>query len=103
MRAASPGFTLIEVIVALAIAAVGLGALLAAVSQGLGNATAADRFIEGTRRAQNRLALVGTVQPLVPGERSGDDGDGYAWDVQIAQPTIHRPVAGSTEIGRAHV
>ena len=46
------GFTLIEVLVALAIAALGLGALMAAAGTGLGNATLADQYIEATRRAQ---------------------------------------------------
>lgn len=83
------GFTLLEVLVALAIAALGLGALLAAVATGIGNAGLADKYVEATRRAQSRLASVGVTAPLAPGEQSGDDGDGFAWRVQISQPVAH--------------
>jgi general secretion pathway protein I len=87
--ARSSGFTLFEVVVALAIAAMGLGALMAATSQGLGNAQLADRYIEATRRAQSRLAELGKATLLVPGVQSGDDGGGFSWRVRIAPPATH--------------
>ncbi len=86
------GFTLIEVLVALAIAALGLGALMAAAGQGLGNVAAADRFIDATRRAQSRLAIAEVAPAPGPGEASGDDGGGYVWRVTI-QPVATQPQA----------
>jgi general secretion pathway protein I len=79
---AASGFTLIEVLVALAIAALGLGALMAAASQGLSNLRTADNYIEATRRAQSRLATVGTELAVKEGDWSGDDGGGYSWRIQ---------------------
>jgi general secretion pathway protein I len=90
---ADSGFTLIEVIVALAIAALGLGALMAATGTGLRNAALADQYIEATRRAQSHLAAIGTLTPLRPGIQSGDDGAGYSWQVRISSPVLHAQTA----------
>ena len=88
-RKNAAGFTLIEVVVALAIAALGLGFLVAAAGTGLENATLADRYVELTRLAQSHLAAVDVLTPLKPGEQSGNDGDGYSWRVRISQPVVH--------------
>jgi general secretion pathway protein I len=81
-RPAASGFTLIEVLVALAIAGLGLGALLVAVNQGLGSVGASEQYIEATRRAQSRLATFGTEMAVAEGDWSGDDGGGFSWHVQ---------------------
>lgn len=96
--AGASGFTLIEVLVALAIAALALVMFAAAVGTGLGNAALANQYIEATRRAQSRLALVGTAFPLVPSDQSGDDGGGFSWRVRISAPAQHTtvPSAGQT-------
>ncbi len=91
--AGESGFTLIEVLVALAIAALGLGAMMAAAGQGLGNVGIADRYIEATRRAQSHLAMVGITAPLAAGDTQGDDGGGFFWRVQIVP--IAAEAAGS--------
>ncbi len=83
---ARAGFTLIEVLVALAIAAMGLGFLMAATGTGLNNATIADEYIQASERAQSRLAQVGATLPLRRGVYSGDDGGGFRWRVQIDPP-----------------
>jgi len=91
-RASAAGFTLIEVLVALAIASLGLGFLMLAAGTGLGNAGLADQTIEATRRAQSHLAALGVIAPLKPGEQSGDDGGGYSWRVRISQPVTQTGV-----------
>ena len=87
-REASPagGFTLIEVLVALAIAGLGLALLVAATGSGLESSTAAARHILAASHAQSRLALVGSIVPLRKGDYSGDDGGGFHWRVHIADP-----------------
>lgn len=87
LRAA--GFTLFEVVIALAIAALGLGFLVAAAGSGLENATLADQYLEATRRAQSHIAALDVLTPLRPGEQLGDDGGGYSWRVRISQPMLH--------------
>lgn len=78
-------------LVALAIAAMGLGALMAAAGQGLQNVSAADTYIEATRRARTHLDMVGVIKPAVEGDLSGDDGGGYAWRLHIAPVGVRPP------------
>jgi general secretion pathway protein I len=96
--ARSAGFTLIEVVVALAITALALSALMAAASTGLDNAAIAGRTIEATRRAQSLLAQSGVNIPLNPGELSGDDGGGFSWHVQISQPLTRAAAPESSNL-----
>lgn len=91
----SEGFTLFEVVIALAIAALGLTLLMAAAGTGLENAGVADQFVDATRRAQSHLAQIGVGAPLSPGVQSGDDGDGYSWQVRVSPPVLH--VAAATQ------
>ena len=81
---AAAGFTLLEVLVAFTIAAIGLAALLQGGTAALGNAGIAAASIEATRRAQSRLAAVGAVGSLLPGETAGEDGDGYHWRIRVS-------------------
>ena len=92
--AASSGFTLIEVLVALAIAAMGLALLIAATGTGLENAAAADGYIQATGRAQARIAQVGITIPLKQGDYAGDDGAGFRWSVHIGAPSAHSASGG---------
>jgi prepilin-type N-terminal cleavage/methylation domain-containing protein len=94
----SAGFTLLETLIALAIAAVGLGFLVSAAGTGLGNAELAGRYVEATRRAQSHLAEIGITTPLVPGVRSGDDGGGFSWTARISAPAGHETAEASTEM-----
>jgi len=91
------GFTLIEVMIALAIAGLGLATLIAAAGTGLGNTKLADQYIEATRRAQSRLAFVGLAAPLTPGEQSGEDGAGFFWRARISLPVAHEKSAPGGE------
>ena len=85
------GFTLMEVIVALAIAALGLGAMMSATGLGQKSVVTADRYIEATRRAQTHLAAIASATDIVPGEKSGDDGDGFSWRVKTVAAGTHVP------------
>jgi general secretion pathway protein I len=88
------GFTLLEVIVALAIAALALVGLFRAGSSGMLAVGAAGRVGEATQRAQSHLAETGRTTAIVPGESAGDDGAGYRWQVRT------RPLA-NWQIGPA--
>ncbi len=73
------GFTLVEVIVAIAILSASLGALLAAISQGLRQTSEAERMGEAGLLAQSLLAEAGTSLSLREGENTGQFTNGYAW------------------------
>lgn len=78
------GFTLIEMIGALALAAIGLVILL----QVLRETTELDLHAEGATgaalRARSLLAEVGGPIPLKPGGYQGQTKQGYAWQMSIA-------------------
>jgi general secretion pathway protein I len=76
-RRHSGGFTLIEVVVAVAIAGLALVALFRAGSGGLISVEAAGRVDEALERAQSHLAAFGRSGAIVPGEVEGEDGGGY--------------------------
>jgi len=83
------GFTLIEVLVALTIAGLGLALLVAATGAGLDSSSAAARATQANSHALSRLAQVGLTVPLKKGDYSGDEGDGFRWRVHIADPMTH--------------
>lgn len=78
------GFTLVEVLVAFAIAALGLAGLFEIFATGLRNAGASEAFARAVMLAETRLAAVGVEQPLEAGESYGDLGEGYSWHTVIA-------------------
>ena len=81
------GFTLLEVLVAVAIAGLAIIGLFQAGSGGLFAADTAARAEEAIQRAQSHLAAVGRNAALVQGEFTDDDGGGYRWRLRV------RPVA----------
>jgi general secretion pathway protein I len=81
------GFTLLEVLVAVAIAGLAVIGLFQAGSGGLFAADTAARAEEAIQRAQSHLTAVGRNAALVQGEFTDDDGGGYRWRLRV------RPVA----------
>jgi general secretion pathway protein I len=81
------GFTLLEVVVALAITGLALVGLFEAGGTGLFAADAATRAEEAVERAQSHLAAVGRDAALTVGSFTDEDGGGYRWQLSV------RPVA----------
>jgi len=79
------GFTLIEMVVALAIMALSLGVLFRMGSTGMSGAGIAAAHIEATRLAQSRLDRIGAILPLRPGVTSGEEAGGYSWRVAVSR------------------
>lgn len=79
------GFTLLEVLVALAIAGFAFVGLFRAGSTGLFAVDTATRTEEAIERAQSHLAAVGHDVALLQGDTSGDDGGGYRWRLRVQQ------------------
>jgi general secretion pathway protein I len=78
------GFTLLEVLVALAIAGLALVTLFRAGGEGVVAVDTATRVEEAVQRAQSHLAAVGRDVALLQSEAEGDDGGGYHWRLRIA-------------------
>ena len=78
------GFTLLEVLVALTIAALALIAMFRAGGEGLVAVGTASRYEEAMQRAQSHLAALGRDTALLQGDSEGDDGGGFRWRLRIA-------------------
>jgi general secretion pathway protein I len=93
LAAGDSGFTLLEVVVALAIAGLALVGLFRAGSGGLFAVDAATRAEEAVQRAQSHLAAIGRNAALTAGEFTGDDGGGYRWRLRVT-PVNSRQALG---------
>jgi type II secretory pathway pseudopilin PulG len=91
-RSRRAGFTLLEVIVALAIAIPAMILLLRAGSDALTAAQVSGRYENAIARARSHLAAL-TDTALAPGEQAGDDGDGFAWRTVITRLAATPPPA----------
>lgn len=99
----SAGFSVVEVIVALAVLSATIGVLLNMIGNGLHHGRHAERAAEAAALAQSLLAEVGTQRPIKPGESDGEFARGYRWRLQVkafgdAIERRHWPVGAYTVI-----
>jgi general secretion pathway protein I len=78
------GFTLVEVLVALAILALTFTFAYRAMSGGLGRLADDSRSERAVLLARSQLARVGHDIALIDGETGGRAADGFSWQVRIA-------------------
>ena len=79
------GFTLLEVLVAFVLAAIGIVALMQAFAGGLRNLGKMDEFVMAAMVAESRLAEVGILYPVAVGEMEGvEEGDKYHWRISVS-------------------
>lgn len=95
------GFSLVEVIVALAILALSLAVLLSVISNGIQYADRAEKLARAGTLAQSLLAGIGTEVPIQPGQTAGEFPEGFRWRVRAepygdAVDRDHWPVAAYT-------
>jgi general secretion pathway protein I len=104
MRGAAPraiaGFGLLELLVALGLVA----GTIAAGFQILGTAARgtadADRYSRAVLLAESRLAELGVIEPLRPGETLGEAGGGYLWRVSVRPLAGYAPPAAAADGGQ---
>lgn len=94
------GFTLLEVVVALAITGLALVGLFRAGSGGLFAVDTAALAEEAVQRAQSHLAAIGRNAALTEGQFTGDDGGGYRWTLRV-RPLDVRQSAGQDGLSAA--
>jgi len=90
VRLGERGFTLLEVLVALAILGVSLAAVYQAFGTGLRNDHQARLYEEAVALAEMRMAQVGTELPATAGRWSGEEGD-LRWTL-LVQPAEDEPL-----------
>lgn len=93
-RSATRGFTLLELIGALALAAIALAVLMQVLAGAEQLGARADHAAGAALRAQSKLAELGTLQPLTPGRSEGRFDARYRWRLTVApwQPSDGGPV-----------
>ena len=79
---AEAGFTLLEVIVALAILALSLAVIFPTVSNAVGRTAQSEALTQARLLAQSLLLKVGRDIPAGSGETTGEDGHGHRWRLQ---------------------
>jgi general secretion pathway protein I len=79
------GFTLPEIIAALAILSLALSSLFALLSDGLNRTSQAKRMAEAESLAQSLLARVGSELAIQPGTTTGDFPNGYRWRLKVTR------------------
>jgi general secretion pathway protein I len=77
------GFTLVEIVAALAILALSLSVLLQIISDGARRTDQAGRMAQAGLLAQSLLAKLGAELPLQPGETAGAFADGFRWRLRM--------------------
>jgi len=82
-RSGEAGFSLIEVVVALALLGLILGVLSDSLRTGLGSAARAAAIEPPLAVAEAKLAAVGVTEPLVAGRSAGVDARGIGWQLSI--------------------
>ena len=78
------GFTLVEVLVALAILTIALSGLMQVFSTGMRATVAAEQRTVAVLLARSLLAAIGIEEPLQAGESSGEWDDGYRWTTVVS-------------------
>lgn len=79
------GFTLIEIMAALAITGIGILVVLQLFSGSLASAKASGDYSTAVFHAREKLSAESLKEDLEPGMRSGDTADGYRWTVEVAE------------------
>ncbi|HJU09149.1 MAG TPA: prepilin-type N-terminal cleavage/methylation domain-containing protein [Rhodanobacteraceae bacterium] len=82
------GFTLLEVLAAIALLAFAFAIGLRAMSGALGNSTRGEAMTQAALEAQSLLDMQGLSVPLRAGEQQGRFADGASWRLQTS---VYRP------------
>jgi len=79
------GFTLLEVLAALVIFAIGFGVLMEMAAASMRNARVGAELTEAALWAQSKLDVAGLDKPLAAGSDSGEFSRKYRWEMNISE------------------
>lgn len=82
------GFTLIEIVVSLAILALGLGLAMQIATGAMRNARHAAQRTEAALYAKSLLDAAGVGERLEEGQDSGEFGEDYRWSLTVAKEEV---------------
>jgi prepilin-type N-terminal cleavage/methylation domain-containing protein len=91
------GFTLIEVVVALALLGLVLAVLSDGLRTGLSSASRAAAIEPPLAVAQAKLAAVGVTEPLTTGTSKGEDARGITWQMSVDEYDDEAPDAPASD------
>lgn len=89
------GFTLLEILIAFAIVAIGLGTISIGIALAMRSDVRTQDNLAALSLAQSRLESIGTAEPLVPGRREGRVGRKFRWQQVIEEI---RPALQKTDV-----
>ena len=105
----SRGFTLIELIAAFVIFAIGFGILLQILSTCLHTTAQSADYTRAALWAQSMLDVQGVGEPLQEGDSSGKFDDKFSWQLHVGkiqppeEPQTAAPVAGNANGQQIHL
>lgn len=79
------GFSLIEMIAAFLVFAIGIGVLMQILATSMHSARQSSQYTMAALWAQSKLDTVGVGKPIEAGRSSGRFDDNYSWDLDIEQ------------------
>ena len=79
------GFSLIEMIAAFLVFAIGIGVLMRILATSMHSARESSQYTMAALWAQSRLDVVGVGVPIEAGQSSGNFDDNYHWELNIQQ------------------
>ena len=95
-RHRAAGFTLLELLAAFAIFAIGFGVMMEMTSSSLRNARVGAELTEATLWAQSKLDVAGLDKVLKPGGETGEFDRKYRWDMNV---TEWQPPTDAAQLG----
>jgi general secretion pathway protein I len=94
-RAGSAGFTLIEILVALALLGLGIGAVASVLSDSARGYTAAGNTQTALSLADDKLESAGITEPLRVGQTEGQFDERFSWRVAVTNYRDRPPVGAA--------
>lgn len=102
------GFSLIEMVAAFLVFAIGIGVLMQVLAGSMRNTRQSSDYTMAALWAQSKLDIVGVGEPIEPGRSSGRFDDTYSWEIDIQQvdpaaiePPPQQTLSAGNQIGSA--